>query len=481
MSNNTKLIAPTTAQALLDAGKAVRAGSREHKRMMEGLWEKLAKRFAYIASAGKWADRDTGADRSLMPDWALQRLVDVDFSTPVPVLSYGRKDGRVVLSKDSPQVAEVGEMLHEPGEFDKDTLSLTQRLVVSYWDTFPGQPRIVQLENGTRVLNLWSEPRVKAIKPEIYTEPRWFLDVVERFFGEHITEREWFLDWCAHMICRPSVKMPTSVLLISALNGAGKNFIAEALKHMVGERNTKSVVASSLSGNFQSFIPGTSLVVVSELYEAGNYSFADRLKTLQSEDEIFVNIKFGPQENIKNMCHFLAFSNNPMPVRLEEGDRRWFIFASPQEEAMSADWWSDKWQYLKNPRGGLPNLRALGCLRRWFEMRMGDIERTDRFEAFGRPPVTEHKQDIVEDSRSVYYLRLKELMATGELQVKPHGRIGLGDIYEQIVEKDPRFNRPPAGQAGSDMKALGFVQKRTTTERYWMAPVDYIPAPGMDI
>ena len=80
--------------------------------------------------------------------------------------------------------------------------------------------------------------------------------------------------------------MPASALLISSLNGAGKNFMAEALKWMVGERNVKSVTAGALKGSFQSFIPGTSLVVISELYETGNYSFADSLKTLQSEDEL---------------------------------------------------------------------------------------------------------------------------------------------------------------------------------------------------
>ncbi len=192
-------------------------------------------------------------------------------------------------------------------------------------------------------------------------------------------------------------------------------------------------------------------MVISELYETGNYSFADSLKTLQSEDELFVNLKYGPQENVKNMCHFLAFSNNTMPVHLEDGDRRWFVFASPQKEAMPAEWWTDKWKYLKNPKGGLPHWGALGSLRRWFETRMEEIDCTGRFKPFAQPLATEHKEAIVEDSRSVFYTRLKEMLEAGELEVGLDGRIRVSEIEEQLMAKDPRFN----------LEALGFKQERT--------------------
>lgn len=490
MSYRMKLITTAKARELLKAKKAVRAGSPEHNQMMARLWEQVAKKFVYVVSAGKWTYKDSGTDRGLVADWAAQRSVDVDFGTPVPVLRYGRKDGQVSISRESPQLANVSHMvveerselkLLELSERTQVPLRLAQRMVVDFWDTYPGKPRIVELEYGKRVFNLWTEPRVKPIASDKYREPRWFLDVVERFFGDAADEREWFLDWCAHLICRPEVKMPASVLLISTLNGAGKNFMAEGLKYMVGERNYKSVTAGALKGQFQSFIPGTSLIVVSELYETGNYAFADSLKTLQSEDELFINLKYGPQENVRNMCHFLAFSNNTMPIHLEDGDRRWFVFASPQREAMPQDWWTEHWRFLKNPRGGLPDNGALGSLRSWFEARMDDIERTGRFQPFARPLSTKHKNSIIEDSRSVFYTRLKDMLDARDLRVDLDGRISVASIEEQILAKDPKFRAPPNGQKAADLEALGFTRERTNRSRKWLPPEDYQPKPGLDI
>ena len=186
-----------------------------------------------------------------------------------------------------------------------------------------------------------------------------------------------------------------------------------------------------------------------------------------------MNVKYGPQENVKNMCHFLAFSNNTMPVHLEDGDRRWFVFASPQKEAMPAEWWADKWKNLKNPKGGLPHWGALGSLRRWFETRMEEIDRTGRFQPFARPPSTDHKEAIVEDSRSVFYTRLKEMLEAGELEVGLDGRVRASEIEEQLLVKDPRFKRPPNGQLSADLEALGFKQERTKSSCRWIAPESY--------
>ena len=209
--------------------------------------------------------------------------------------------------------------------------------------------------------------------------------------------------------------MPVSVLLTSALTGAGKNFMADALKWMVGEEeHAESVTSDSLKGGCQSFVPGTSLVVVSELYEGGNYGFADELKTLQSEDMLFVNMNMGHRERAEHDALSRIFEQHGANQTCDENDRRWFTFASPQREVMPADWWEDKIPEPEEPKGRPAALGRIGKPRRWFDDRMVDIERTGRFKPHGRPLVTEHKQAIVEDSRSGLYGRLKEMLADGE-------------------------------------------------------------------
>jgi hypothetical protein len=57
--SKSKLITADTAKELLEANKAVKAGSAEHSQMMAELWQQVAKKFVYVVSAGKWTYKDT--------------------------------------------------------------------------------------------------------------------------------------------------------------------------------------------------------------------------------------------------------------------------------------------------------------------------------------------------------------------------------------------------------------------------------------
>jgi Family of unknown function (DUF5906) len=340
-------------------------------------------------------------------------------------------------------------------------------LLVDFMDTYPGKDAIVQ-DGENRIWNLWTKPWITATYDKSPPKPKWFLEVVERFFGEYEAEREWFLDWCAHLVCRPDIKMPVSVLLTSGLNGAGKGFIAEALKFMVGPRNYKNITGDIVKSSFQSFVPGTSLAVVHELYEQGNYSFADRLKTMQSEDEMFVNMKYGPQQSTRNMVHLLCFSNRSSPIHLEEGDRRWFTFASPMREKAPQEWWDKRWRLLKHPDWGLPAKKALGDLRRWFEDRYENIKVTRRFNPFDRPPETENKATIVDDSRSAFYLKIREMLAEGTVPGVKGKELTTIPAIEGSLGTSIRM--PSNGQKRQDLEALGFTWGRRKDGRFWRLP-----------
>jgi hypothetical protein len=480
MASDSKLISTTEAGRLIADGKAVRSGTEEHAAMMAVLWEQVAKKFVYVASLGKWLYREKGSDKGHLSDYSAQRIIDAECKSKVAVLRYGRTDKRVRMAYESPQLVDVTDVLLEQRmdkhlKPSKSELSMRNAMVVDFMDTYPGRPIVLEVD-GVRVFNLWKEPTVKTIEAAKYREPRWFLDVVDRFFGEHMAERDYFLDWCAHLVCKPEIKMPVSVLLTSNLNGAGKNFIAESLKWMVGERNCKSLTADSVKSGFHSFISGTTLAIISELYEQGNYGFADKLKTWQSEDNQFVNIKYGPMENVRNMVHFLAFSNRSTPIYLDDNDRRWFTFASDQKEAASPEWWEDKWRVLRHPKTSLPHFGELGSLRRWFKMRMEDIERTGRFKPYARPPLTEHKRSIIDDSRSVFYQKVRDALSARRLIPSPAHLVSMSDL-EALCTSDSAYRPPSNSQKREDLEALGFKHVRTSTGRCWQVPEGYVESP----
>jgi hypothetical protein len=477
MASHSKWIKTPEAADLVDQGKAVRAGSDAHKRIMADLWDRVAKNFIYVVTAGAWFYRDAGSDRVPVKEAAAQKAVDLRFRSDKLVLTYGRTDGMVRAAYEAPQLSQVtNAVLEESLGKHRSPIAKGEgpfkSLVVDFMDTYPNDGEIVELSDGNRAWNLWSKPGVWPTKPEKYVEPRWFLDVVDRIFGEYQKEKEYFLDWCAHLVCRPEIKMPISVLIVSSLNGAGKGFIAKTLEFMVGSRNYRNLTADTLKSGFQSFAMGTTLAVIHELYEQGNYTFADRLKTWQSEDSVFVNIKYGPQQNTKNMVHFLAFSNRSSPLHLEEGDRRWFTFASPQKERAPQEWWDERWKFLKDPKTGLPYMRALGSLTRFFETRMEAIDgQPGRFSPYERPPETEHKASLVEDSRSQFFMAVKAMVDTGKVPLADDA--GYTNLLHIEADLGNTFRMPPRGQARQDLEALGFTYERRKTGRFYRVPPGY--------
>ena len=155
-------------------------------------------------------------------------------------------------------------------------------------------------------------------------------------------------------------------------------------------------------------------------------------------------------------------------MHLEEGDRRWFTFASPEKNPASKEWWADKWRFLKHPESGLPDMRGLGDLLRFFQDRMGDIGRTGRFRPHERPPETEHKASLVEDSRSQFYGAVKAMVGAG--MVPSMGGAGLTTLAAIEGDLGDAIRLPSNGQKRQDLEALGFTYVKRKDGRFWQVP-----------
>src|SRR5258708_7233436 len=83
-----------------------------------------------------------------------------------------------------------------------------------------------------------------------------------------------------------------------------------------------------LKSSFDGWLMGKLVVQVDEVYEAGNWDLANKLKPLITEPTVSANIKYGPQLEIENYARFLMFSNHSAPLNIQEGDRRYFVVNS---------------------------------------------------------------------------------------------------------------------------------------------------------
>jgi hypothetical protein len=499
-------ISSAEAHNLINEGKAVWQGKEPYWRMMADLWENLAETFVYVGTVGKWLDTEIGlADGGLFKEEDAQREVNQRFVSPQFVLttgytkarSKGHKDELIKCAKVCPQLKLINDPNYcekiekyrkEPRSNSDDYLLRT--MVVSYLETKPNSPKSLSIGHGPkkkRIFNLWTDPGIYPSKPETYQEPRWFLDVVDLNLGKEVSvEKTYVLDWFAHLVCRPEVKMNTTILLISEVQGTGKGFIAQTLERMVGEKNTQWLRAHHFKGaRFQGFVLGTTLGVIDEIYEGRSSEFVNKLKPFQTEPKISVDQKFVPERQVANYVNFLSFSNEDFLLSLEEGDRRWVVLKSKVVEPLRGNEWRNFFNRCfrvisDKKRGGQPNRKKLGDLRYYFEMRMADIERTGRFDPHVPAPWSEHKGEVIEASRSSYYHRVSEALDDGAIVLNAEEgtsrfrTVSLHEVDKVLRERDPNYRPPVDREKAKDLRALGFKSVKLNRGNRWLAPDDYL-------
>ena len=171
--------------------------------------------------------------------------------------------------------------------------------------------------------------------------------------GEADESHEYLLNWCAHLIQRPGVKMASSVV-VSGLYGVGKDIFLDLMAKIIGEAYTHTASTErDFIGHFNGWQMGCLLLVVKEAVWGGDKAAASALKDMVDGKTTNINIKHKPMMKIKQQIN-LAFSSNTteaVPARI--GSRRWFIVnainerfrgsqETPEHEAYFRPWWDPK-------------------------------------------------------------------------------------------------------------------------------------------
>jgi phage/plasmid-associated DNA primase len=251
-------------------------------------------------------------------------------------------------------------------------------------------------------------------------------------------------------------------MITSEAKGIGKSTLGTIIQRLVGERNGGMAQSKDLKSQFDGWLMGKLVVQVDEVYEYGNWDLSNKLKPLITEPTISVNVKYGPQLNIKNFARFIMFSNHTAPIDLEEGDRRYFVFNS---EAQPRD--TDYYDALNKC---IDSVDGMNGIYTWLMQR--DIS---SFRPYAAPPVTEAKSKIIETSGNPLKHYISEIVNNGHL----YGV--LGRVEFTIDEVQRLLQQEGFGQQAKNVKELssalhsaGVINRRTSVEgsriRMWQLP-----------
>ena len=347
-----------------------------------------------------------------------------------------------------------GRMIRPSTEMGVDTARYVHNL--TWW---PGADAVVQDVDasgepapGLRLANTYIPgPGLRGEPPALTPDIGPWLWLLEKLWpnGE---EREWFLDYVAHLMQRPGEK-GNGVLVISGAQGIGKDVMLTPLKRAVGSSNCANIGPDALMSQFNEFAQNL-LLVVDEAHTTDRSwdaaAVSEKLKTLSAAPpfELEINAKGQRPFKVPNVVRVFVTTNNARTWKTDADDRRttilhsnlpkeWHLAARPEEFQRVRAWCCSiegavavaGWLRLRdiskfNPGGPMPVTEEVLRVRDGWAT--PDDELTDALDALDRPLVVTFKD-------------LERVAFDGqeELQRLFKGRRALHRLWEEGYDRVP--------------------------------------------
>ncbi|WP_412546235.1 primase-helicase family protein [Maricaulis sp. MIT060901] len=299
----------------------------------------------------------------------------------------------------------------------------------------PGDPPGIFNLEGNNVLNVWRDTGVDAVPGEFGMIAKHLENLVP-----DVAEREHVLDYLAHLVQHPAVKIK-HVLLIIGGQGIGKSAIGRLVSRLVGNENTLMVGPSEAEDRFKARWGNRQVLVFEELMADNRLKFYNDVKPWITEDVHSVEEKHIQSYITSTPRGMLAFSNEHAPTRVSADDRRFFVVRSPMKK-QSADYYDALFDEIDGDQL---------CAFKHFLLQR-DLT---TFNPDADPPMTEAKVEMIADTRAPLESRLEELIATAE---GPFAKdlVSISTI-RSMVREDIFDKRPSVPAVTSALRSLEHV------------------------
>jgi hypothetical protein len=168
----------------------------------------------------------------------------------------------------------------------------------------------------------------------------WFDNLIRILSNNNETIYEYIYCWLAHMIQRP-FENPGTAIFFTGQKGCGKDTLGDFL--------VQWIVGSSLAHNYDSTAQfwekhDTSrenriLIKLEEVSGVVNRQHVSDFKARITSADLTVNEKGKTPRTSANYNHYIGTTNEGQPVKVEEGERRYNVFAcSPEWVGQFAKW-----------------------------------------------------------------------------------------------------------------------------------------------
>jgi Family of unknown function (DUF5906) len=302
-----------------------------------------------------------------------------------------------------------------------------ERLV--YW---PGRPTGILTDDKQRVLNIWRDTGIEPVHGDYGTIYQHLINLFP-----NPAEREHVIDYLAHLIQKPGMKIKHVVLIIGG-QGIGKSAIGLLVKQMIGNENTLDVGPSEAEGRFKARWGNRQVLVFEELMADDRLKFYNDLKEWITQESVTVEEKHIQSYSAATPRGFLAFSNEQVPTRMAPDDRRFFVVRSEMAPQPPA-YYDELFEAINGAEAAAFKEHLLNR----------DIS---GFKPDARPPMTDAKADLIADTRAPIETRIEERIETAN-GAFAKDLVTLDEVLVAAYEYGER--KPSHTAVGAALRSLG--------------------------
>lgn len=200
---------------------------------------------------------------------------------------------------------------------------------------------------------------------------------------------KYLIYWLSFIFQNPKGKTQIAIVLTGA-QGTGKSTFTNVICKLLGNYANENAKLEDITGKFNNPLLYKKLLICNEVESfISNKSYdSERMKTLITEDNIDINLKFRDTIHQENVANFIFISNNFAPIKIEEGDRRYVVIEVSSEKRSN-------FEYFRELNETFTEEFYRHLLTFFLEV---NLENWDRL----RIPMTRAKQAIIEFCKSPY-------------------------------------------------------------------------------
>lgn len=326
--------------------------------------------YVFMTATGEYMNRDTKAVCG-------PRSFDVAHNRDTPLNGDGEKQSATMYANDIIDVVENSMY-------------------------FPAADEIFT-HSGLDYINTYKAPKIKL------KDAGEAVDAVLKHL-EHLLpddkEREIVINYLAHNVQHPGVKMNWSIVL-QGVQGDGKSLLAEMMQIVMGYDNVRMLNVTSLESNFTGWATGQCMTFIEELKldNIRKYEVLNNLKPYISNPIVEEHKKGRDPRSVINTTNYFALTNFKDAIPIDANDRRYCILFSQwqRKDALEAfmndnpDYYSKLYELVR---------ASAGELRKFFL----DHKISDEFLSYKRAPATNAKRMMEELSKSDGQLILEDAL-----------------------------------------------------------------------